>query len=156
MRLLSSSFLALIIAVSSPLFAQDQPAPPASHKRPPLGLVLEGGGGLGLAHVGVITWLEEHHIPVNYVAGTSMGGLVGGVYATGRNATELREVVNGINWDQVMAGQTPCDDLSYRRKEESREYPNSMEFGIRKGIQFPEGFNSGQQVSLILDQVALP
>ena len=118
--------------------------------------MLQGGGALGLAHVGVITWLEEHHIPVSYIAGTSMGGLVGGVYSTGRNAAELRDVVNGINWDEVMAGQTPFDDLSYRRKEDARAYPNSLEFGLRKGVQFPEGFNSGQQVSLILDQVALP
>jgi NTE family protein len=85
-----------------------------------------------------------------------MGGLVGGVYATGHNATELRQIVNGINWDQVMAGQTPFDDLSFRRKEDAHDYPNSLEFGLRKGVQFPAGFNSGQQVSLILDQVALP
>ncbi len=135
--------------------ALSQEQPPKA-KRPTLGLVLQGGGALGLAHVGVITWLEEHHIPVDYVAGTSMGGLVGGVYATGRNAAELRQVVSSINWDQVMAGQTPFDDLSFRRKEDARAYPNSLEFGIRKGVQFPAGFNSGQQVSLILDQVAAP
>lgn len=132
---------------------QEQAAKP---KRPTIGLVLQGGGALGLAHIGVITWLEEHHIPVRYVAGTSMGGLVGGVYATGRNAAEVREVVNGINWDQVMAGQTPFSDLSFRRKEDALDYPNSLEFGLRKGVQFPEGFNSGQQVSLILDEVSLP
>jgi len=132
-----------------------QQTPPAK-QRPKLGLALQGGGALGLAHVGVITWMEEHHIPVDYVAGTSMGGLVGGVYATGRNATELRQVVNGIDWNQVMAGQTPFDDLSFRRKEDARDYPNSLEFGLRKGLQFPAGFNSGQQVLLILDKVAAP
>jgi len=135
--------------------ASSQEAPP-KHSRPSVGLVLQGGGALGLAHIGVITWLEEHHIPVNYVAGTSMGGLVGGVYATGRTAAEVRALVSQINWDQVMAGQTPFNDLSFRRKQDARDYPNSLEFGIRKGVQFPEGFNSGQQVSLILDQVALP
>ena len=132
------------------------PEQPAKSKRPTVGLVLQGGGALGLAHIGVITWLEEHRIPVNYIAGTSMGGLVGGVYATGRTAAEVRAVVNGINWDQVMAGQTPFNDLSFRRKQDATDYPNSLEFGVRKGVQFPEGFNSGQQVSLILDQVALP
>ncbi len=148
--------VAALVFGSVPSFAQQQASAPTEKKRPSLGLVLQGGGALGLAHVGVITWLEEHHIPVNYVAGTSMGGLVGGVYATGRNAAEVREVVKGINWDQVMSGQTPFDDLSYRRKEDHRDYPNSLEFGLRKGLQFPEGFNSGQQVSLILDEVALP
>lgn len=154
-----SGLLILPLAFFGTLFAQaNNPpaAPPTAGNRPTIGLVLQGGGALGLAHIGVITWLEEHHIPVSYVAGTSMGGLVGGVYATGRNATELRDVVNSINWDQVMAGQTPFNDLSFRRKEDARDYPNNMEFGIRKGIQFPEGFNSGQQVSLILDKVALP
>jgi NTE family protein len=85
---------------------------PAKSKRPTVGLVLQGGGALGLAHIGVITWLEEHRIPVNYIAGTSMGGLVGGVYATGRTAAEVRAVVNGINWDQVMSGQAGCHRLS--------------------------------------------
>ncbi len=153
------NLLILSLASCATLLGQTdnpKPVPSPGTNRPTIGLVLQGGGALGLAHVGVITWLEEHHIPVNYVAGTSMGGLVGGVYSTGRNAAELRDVVNGINWDQVMAGQTPFTDLSYRQKEDARDYPNSMEFGIRKGIQFPEGFNSGQQVSLILDQVALP
>ena len=159
-RSVLSSLLMIPLTFPGALLAQTNnppaAAPPTAGNRPTIGLVLQGGGALGLAHVGVITWLEEHHIPVSYVAGTSMGGLVGGVYATGRNAAELRDVVNGINWDQVMAGQTPFDDLSFRRKEDARDYPNNLEFGIRKGIQFPEGFNSGQQVSLILDQVALP
>ncbi|HVP54933.1 MAG TPA: patatin-like phospholipase family protein [Candidatus Eisenbacteria bacterium] len=146
--------LAGLILFSS-LTAIAQQVIPAK-KRPTLGLALQGGGALGLAHVGVITWMEEHHIPVDYISGTSMGGLVGGVYATGRNAAELRQIVNGINWDEVMAGQTPFDDLSFRRKEDARDYPSQLEFGLRKGVQFPAGFNSGQQVSLILDKVALP
>jgi NTE family protein len=129
---------------------------PAKTKYPSVGLVLQGGGALGLAHVGVITWMEEHHIPINYIAGTSMGGLVGGVYATGHNAAEMRQIVNGIPWDEVMAGQTPFNDLAFRRKEDARAYPNSLEFGLRKGVQFPEGFNSGQQVSLVLDKIAAP
>src|SRR5215470_17211592 len=134
-------------------FAQDLPS---SETKPKLGLVLEGGGALGLAHIGVIQYLEEHRIPVSYIAGTSMGGLVGGVYATGRDAAEVRELVKSINWDEVISGQTAYDDLSFRRKQDAREYPSGLEFGLRKGVQFPSGFNSGQQVDLILDRVALP
>jgi len=140
----------LICAVS--LGAQN---PPAKTRRT-IGLALQGGGALGLAHVGVITWLEEHHIPVDYVAGTSMGGLVGGAFATGRNGAELQQLVDGIQWVAVISGQTPFDYLSFRRKQDARDYPNSLEFGIRKGIQFPEGFNSGQQVSQVLDRIAAP
>ena len=147
----------LVICVSCPA------APPKENgevfppvKRPTLGLVLEGGGALGLAHIGVIEWLEEHHIPVNYIAGTSMGGLVGGLYATGRSPQEVLALVNTINWDDVLRGVTPFDKLSYRRKEDAYQYPNQLEFGLRKGLQFPEGFNSGQEVSFILDNVSLP
>lgn len=130
--------------------------PPGVPGRPKLGLVLEGGGALGLAHIGVLQWMEEHRIPVSYVAGTSMGGLVGGVYATGQSASEVRETVSKIDWDAVLAGQTPFQDLSFRRKQDEHEYPSSLEFGLHKGLQLPAGFNTGQQVSLILDRVALP
>jgi len=124
--------------------------------RPKVGLVLEGGGALGLAHIGVIQWLEEHRIPVNYVAGTSMGGLVGGLYATGNSAAEAKELIKTIDWDEVLAGQTPYKNLSFRRKQDAAEYPNRLEFGLRNGLEFPGGFNSGQGVMMILDRVALP
>ena len=102
----------VLILCAIPSLTQEKPANPSpgpapqlpsTTKRTTIGLVLQGGGALGLAHVGVITWLEEHHIPVDYIAGTSMGGLVGGVYATGHNAAEMRQIVNGINWDEVMS-----------------------------------------------------
>ncbi len=133
-----------------------QETAPTQPTRPKVGLVLEGGGALGLAHIGVIQWLEDHHIPVNYVAGTSMGGLVGGLYATGHSAPEVKALIKTIDWDEVLAGQTPYKNLSYRRKQDAAEYPNRLEFGLRKGVEFPEGFNSGQGVMMILDRVALP
>jgi len=150
-------YFALLLLCVTSLFCLAQQAPPTTPKpRPKIGLVLQGGGALGLAHVGVITWMEEHQIPVDYVAGTSMGGLVGGVYATGHNAAEMRQIVSGIPWDEVLSPYTPFNDLSFRRKEDARDYPNSLEFGMRKGIQFPAGLNSGQQVTLILDKIAAP
>ena len=125
-------------------------------ENPKVGLVLEGGGALGLAHIGVLKWLEEHHIPLSYIAGTSMGGLVSGVYATGHNPAETLELIKTINWDQVLAGQVPFQDLSFRRKEDAVQFPTSLEFGLRKGVHLPEGFNSGQEVNFILDRVAMP
>src|SRR6185503_16399810 len=70
----------------------------AQESRPRIGLVLSGGGARGLAHIGVLEWLEEHHIPVDYVAGTSMGGLVGGLYAIGLTPDEMKDVAYNINW----------------------------------------------------------
>src|SRR6516164_7251213 len=117
MRLYQRTLLGAFLVCLSSAFGFSQDAN-GSRTHSKLGLVLEGGGALGLAHIGVIQYLEEHHIPVSYVAGTSMGGLVGGVYATGHNATEVRDMVKGINWNEVLSGQTPFNDLSFRRKED--------------------------------------
>src|SRR6204780_1017128 len=150
------SLLLSCTLLSSCYSASQEGAKPGTGGRPKLGLVLEGGGALGLAHVGGLQWMEEHRIPVSYVGGTSMGGLVGGIYATGRSPAEVKEITNTINWDEVLRGQTPFEDLSFRRKQDAHEIPSSLEFGLRKGLQFPAGFNTGQQVSLILVRIALP
>jgi NTE family protein len=139
-----------------PLQAQVSPGAPEQKDRAKIGLVLEGGGALGLAHIGVLRWLYEHHVPVDLVAGTSMGGLVGGMYATGRSPEQIQQLIQNVDWDQALTGQLPFVDLSYRRKEDAVEFPTRLEFGLRKGIQLPAGFNAGQQVNFILDHVALP
>jgi NTE family protein len=152
---------AVVVLLAASMWAQENtPATgneesPAQH-RPRIGLVLEGGGALGLAHVGVIQWLEENRIPVDVIAGTSMGGLVGGIYATGKSPEQIRELIRAIQWNEVLLGVTPYRNLSFRRKEDRREYPNAFEFGLKHGAKFPSGFNSGQHVGLILDRVGLP
>ncbi len=85
-----------------------------------------------------------------------MGGLIGGLYSTGHSPAAMQELMQGIDWNSVLKGQIPFEDLTYRRKQDDRDYPNSLEFGLRHGVQFPAGFNSGHQVGLILDRVALP
>jgi len=121
-----------------------------------IGVALEGGGALGLAHIGVLKWFEEHHIPVDYVAGTSMGGLVGGFYATGMNPAELKTLIDGVDWNKVLGDTTPYEDLSYRRKEDQRAYPNALILGLRNGLSLPSGLNSGQQIGLLIDSITLP
>jgi NTE family protein len=147
------ALLLLALFMTLPVHAQ---APPDSGPRAKIGLVLEGGGALGLAHIGVLQWLYEHHVPVDLVAGTSMGGLVGGIYATGRSPAQIQQLIQGVDWNQALSGELSFRDLSYRRKEDAVDIPTRLEFGLRKGIQLPEGFNSGQQVSFILDHVSLP
>ena len=121
-----------------------------------IGVALEGGGALGLAHIGVLKWFEEHHIPVDYVAGTSMGGLVGGFYATGMSPEELKKLIDGVDWNKVLGDTTPYEDLSYRRKEDQRAYPNALVLGLRNGLSLPSGLNSGQQIGLLIDKITLP
>src|SRR6266576_2007570 len=84
-----------------------------ANNRPKIGVALQGGGAKGLAHIGVLQWFEDHHIPIDYVAGTSMGGLVGGFYATGKSPAELKQIVEAQNWDFIISGSTPYEDLSY-------------------------------------------
>lgn len=143
----------VLLLLSTFVFAQQTDNP---RSRPKIALALEGGSALGFAHIGVLQWMEEHRVPVDYVVGTSMGGLVGGAYATGMRPQEVRELVTGIDWDAVLRASTEYSDLSFRRKEDRRDYPNSLEFGLRKGPRFPAGFNSGQEVDYILDRIALP
>ena len=144
------------------VMAQEKPessvtAEPGQPKksRPKIGVALEGGGALGLAHVGVLQWFEEHHIPIDYVAGTSMGGLVGGLYATGKTPKELEEIVAQQNWNVIIGGKTPYEDLSYRRKEDARDYPTYIQFGLKKGLSLPAGLNAGHQISLLIDRETL-
>jgi NTE family protein len=127
-----------------------------AQQRPKIGLALEGGGAKGLAHIGVIQWLEKNRIPIDYVGGTSMGGLVAGLYATGKTGDELEKFATSLDWNAVIAGQIPYRDLIYRRKEDRREFPTLLEFGWRDGFALPSGIESGQNIGLLFDDIALP
>ncbi len=152
--------LIFLLLLSSFCPAQETPATagqaaPASKPRLKIGVALEGGGALGLAHIGVLQWFEEHHIPIDYLAGTSMGGLVGGLYSTGKNPQQLRQLVEAQNWDVILGGALPYEDLSFRRKEDQVAFPNSILLGLRRGLVLPGGLNAGQQISLLIDRETL-
>lgn len=159
-RHLLCALLTLMLAVSSLAAQQPATAPPAlspePSARPRIGLALEGGGALGLAHIGVLQWFEDHHIPVDYIAGTSMGGLVGGLYATGKSPREIASLVEQQNWDIIIGGRTQYQDLAFRRKEDLRAYPNSLVVGLKNGLTLPAGLNAGQEISLLIDEETLP
>lgn len=131
-------------------------SPAQAQKRPTIGLALEGGGALALAHVGLIEWLEDHHIPIDYVAGTSMGGLVGGFYASGMTAAEMRRKVGTLDWNKLVNGEADYKSLAFRRKEDDRTLANTTVLGLRHGIDLPGGLNSGQELDLLLNEIALP
>src|SRR5580765_3868352 len=136
---------------TAPAVDEKLPAKP----RLKIGVALEGGGALGLAHIGVLQWFEDHHIPIDYLAGTSMGGLVGGLYATGKSPQQLRELVEKQNWDVILGGTIHYEDLSFRRKEDQVAFPNSIVLGLRRGLVLPGGLNAGQQISLLIDRETL-
>jgi NTE family protein len=123
--------------------------------RPTVGLAFGGGSARGIAHVGVIRWLEEHRVPIDMAAGTSMGGLVGGVFASGMDARELETFVTSLDWDQLF-GASSFAHKNIRRKADARAYPSRLEFGLRGGIVPPAGLNSGEYVELLLGRIAAP
>jgi NTE family protein len=114
--------------------ALNTPLPPVSPpNRPVIGLALEGGGALGLAHVGVLQWLEDNHIPVDRVAGTSMGALVGALYASGQTPAQMRAIASSDAFKGVFALQTPYVDSSFRRRQDRRQVPAVITLGLRNG-----------------------
>src|SRR5262245_16530145 len=135
------------------------PAPAASSAaaRPRVGLVLSGGGARGLAHVGVLKILEQSRIPIDAIAGTSMGAIVGGLYASGMRADALERELNAIRWDQVFSNRVERPELSQRRKEEDFDFSSAIELGIRNGeLRAPQGAVSSRGLELLLRRFTLP
>src|SRR5499427_2820031 len=130
----------------------DAADPQATGKRPKIGVALAGGAALGLAHIGVLEWLEQHRIPVDYIAGTSMGGLIGGLYATGMRPEDISRLTSTLDWDKLLSGPPSYNELSFRRKEDRRAYPSILEFGWHNGLRLPRAVNPGHYVSLLLDR----
>ena len=145
------------MACATSAVAQEAPAPrPPAGARPKVGLALGGGSARGLAHVGVLRWFEEHRIPIDVITGTSMGGLIAGAYASGMTPDEIATLMRATDWDLMFVADSPFSYKTFRRKQDKRDYPSQLEFGLKGGFRLPSGINPGQQVALLLDQIALP
>jgi NTE family protein len=127
----------------------------SAQTRRKVGVAFGGGSAKGIAHVGVIRWFEEHRIPIDVEAGTSMGGLVGGCFATGMSAAELANLLSTLNWDELFGASTFAYK-NVRRKADARAYPSRLEFGLKHGVNPPVSLNTGQQVDLFLQRIAAP
>ena len=121
-------------------------------ERPRIGLVLSGGGARGAAHIGVIRALEEMHIPIDAVAGTSMGAVVGGLYAAGLSGDEIAEVFRTLDWQDLLRDRAPRRDLVYRRKQDDRSFLARGGLGFRAddGVVLPLGLVQGQKITQVL------
>jgi NTE family protein len=136
---------------TAPTSATPEPLPKAEPApRPVIGLALEGGGALGLAHIGVIQWMEENHVPVDRLAGTSMGALVGAMYAEGMTPTELYRVGTSTAFENVFTLQSPYNDLSFRRRQDRYEIPQSFTVGLRHGVQARNGLVAERGINDLL------
>jgi NTE family protein len=151
----------LLLGFVSPgfVYGQGTPAgapPTPSTERPRIGLALSGGGALGLTEIGVIKWMEENHIPIDRIAGTSMGSIIGSMYATGMTPAEIQKFAETINWDQAFLPKPGYTELSYRRKQDRRDFLVASSLGLKHGLKGPNGLNSGQAAGLLLDRIAFP
>ena len=133
------------------------PANTANTKRPKIGLVLSGGGARGFAHIGVLKVLEENNVPVDYIVGTSMGSIIGGIYALGLTPEDIETGVTGINWDNVFDDFARRSQKRFRRKQDDYDFFGIKRIGITSdSLELPPGIIEGQQIELALDRLAYP
>ncbi len=154
-------FLTVLWLAVPPVQGQDAPDPSLSARgaphRPRIGLVLSGGGARGAAHVGVLKVLEDMHVPVDAVAGTSMGAVVGGLYASGLDARQIEKLMTSNIWQEAFRDRPSREDLTLRRKQEDENFLVKFPLGFRDGhVVLPRGLIQGQRLTETLRRLTLP
>lgn len=140
-------FLSLFLLVSGLIYSQE------SNERPKVGLVLSGGGAKGLAHIGVLKVLEEAGIRPDFITGTSMGGIIGGLYAIGYNAKELDSIGRRLDWGQLLSDGIPLSDVLPEEKHDYHRF--HVELNItRNGLSSPAGFVGGHSISELFSRLS--
>ncbi len=142
--------LVIVLLISLPCWPQSSPEPVYPHPR--IGIALSGGGALGLAHVGVLKYFEEHHIPIDAVAGTSMGGMVGALYATGQDAHGLERIARSIDFDQVFRTSPEYSERAIVEKQDWHRSESGVTLRLQHNLSLPAGLNTGQPLALLLSR----
>ena len=175
-KLIYNILVVLLLLTSQSMYSKDTTA---VQTRPKVGLVLSGGGAKGAAHIGVLKYIEEMGIPVDYIAGTSMGSIVGGMYALGYSADEIQSIISTLDWNRLISNQVDRKKISFSRKQakgtqiinipfslntdeeelKSRSFRNSLPIGIVSGDNLINLLNSlsvGYSDSLSFNQLPIP
>ncbi|MEO8440043.1 MAG: patatin-like phospholipase family protein [Spartobacteria bacterium] len=147
--LLRSSTLALCLGLFQPAFAQE---------RPKVGLALGGGGARGVAHIGVLAALEQLGIPIDYIAGTSMGAVIGGLYASGMSPQEIEASIRDADWRYLLNDAPPRPSETFRSKQRDFDLDQNIELGVSRSgeVQLPTGLVAGRKLLVNLRQLTLP
>jgi NTE family protein len=150
---------ALVTLAASRLAAGDAgdagAAAAASPARPRVALVLSGGGAKGIAHVGVLEVLEELRIPIDFIVGTSMGAIVGALYACGWSPKAIQEMIASTDWEGLFDDRPPRRAVSLRRRQEQGQFAR-VELGIKNGaLAAPRGLIAGQDLGFLLEKLTL-
>ena len=155
-NIMTRKFVAAIFIISITVFPSVFGQASVPKKRPTVGLVLSGGGARGFAHVGVLKVLEANHIPVDYIAGASMGALIGALYAMGKSPEEIETLIASLDWDPLLRPQTAAEDLSYRRKQDRLNIPAALTLtGKGTDLKLPNALNTGHAIGLLIDRLTL-
>jgi NTE family protein len=128
-------------------------------ERPKIGLALSGGGARGAAHVGVLRRVEALGIPVDFIAGTSMGSIVGGLYAMGMSPDEIEAVIEEIDWDGIFDDEPAREDRRLRRKDDDRTFLIKGKAGViehQRKVELVPALVQGQKLELALRKYTLP
>lgn len=125
----------------------------ASEERPKIGLVLSGGGAKGAAHIGVLKVLEEHNVPIDYITGTSIGSIVGALYASGYSIEEMEEIVLTLDWNGLFKDDPRREYQSLAEKVELEKFFLSLEVDENYNLKFPKGVLRGQAMYLTLKEL---
>ncbi|WP_459705534.1 patatin-like phospholipase family protein [Stutzerimonas marianensis] len=138
----------LFLLLLFPLLAIGEP-------QPRTGLVLSGGAARGIAHIGVLKALEEHDIRIDAIAGTSMGAVIGGLYAAGYSVEALEELALTLDWEQVLSDDPPREDIPFRRKQDDRDFLVKRKLSFRDdgSLGLPLGVIQGQNLALLLERL---
>jgi NTE family protein len=144
-KLRSSTALAgvAILLIVLTVVAQENTAPPPRRR---IGLALSGGGARGLAHIGVLKFLEEHRIPVDRIAGTSIGGLLAGLYATGRSAADLEKTARNTQWNDLLRSAPSYEDRPVAEKQDWNRIGGQWTLRFARSCPFQPGSIPGSSL----------
>ena len=148
-------FTLLLPCLLLPAYAAGpDPTAPVAH-RPRIGLALSGGGARGFAHIGVLKVLDELGIPVDLIAGTSMGSVVGALRALGYSTGELKDVATTVDWQEIFSDAVPRQALLFQQKKRASKF--LMELGVRGlKLEIPSGLSAGQKISNLFSLLTIP
>ena len=129
--------------------------PSVAEPRKKVAVVLGGGGAKGVAHIGVLRVLEEAGIPIDIVTGTSMGAIVGGLYAIGYTPDEIQEMVEHQDWEMLLSDRVKRNSQFFPEKENSERYILSLPFGVAKKDRIIEGMVKGQNIQNLFSNLTI-
>lgn len=167
MKLRISSLLILSILLLNPTYLSFAQSDTSSVKqRPKIGLVLSGGGAKGAAHIGVIKYIEDMGIPIDYIAGTSMGSIIGGLYAMGYTSDEMLNIISNVDWGKLISNNVERKKISFTQKSEKSRQLINIPFSTRKNEQdkikaqtfrnsLPKGIVSGDNLLNLFNSLAI-